>query len=127
LNIKGFISTAKNRQTTIIRHIVQVIAFLLINYVIIELIFSINLISLDGLVKVLPILNSPRNPISNGAGILEYILFFITEGIFPLFGFINFYLTENRILIMSFYFGITLSLFTLKIIFEFSGDKKKKK
>jgi len=49
------------------------------------LIFSINLIGLDEFLKVLPILNSPRNPISNGAGILEYIFFFITEGIFPLF------------------------------------------
>ena len=85
MNIKGFISKAKNRQTTIIRHIVQVIAFLLINYILIELIFSINLLSLDSLVKVLPILNSPRNPTSNGAGILEYIFFSITEGVFPLF------------------------------------------
>lgn len=67
------------------RRVVQVIAFLLINYVILEIIFSINLLSLDNLIKVLPILNSPRNPISNGAGILEYIFFFITEGIVPLF------------------------------------------
>ncbi len=67
------------------RRVVQVIAFLLINYVILEIIFSINLLSLDTLIKVLPILNSPRNPISNGAGILEYIFFFITEGIVPLF------------------------------------------
>lgn len=67
------------------RRVVQVIAFLLINYIFLELIFSINLLSLDSLIKVLPILNSPMNPISNGAGILEYIFFFITEGIFPLF------------------------------------------
>jgi polyferredoxin len=68
-----------------LRRIVQVIAFLLINYIILELLFSINLLSLDAFIKVLPILNSPRNPISNGAGILEYIFFFITEGIIPLF------------------------------------------
>jgi len=68
-----------------LRRVVQVIAFLLINYIFLELIFSINLLSLDSLIKVLPILNSPMNPISNGAGILEYIFFFITEGIFPLF------------------------------------------
>ena len=67
------------------RRVVQVIAFLLINYIFLELIFSINLLSLDSLIKVLPILNSPMNPISNGAGILEYIFFFITEGFFPLF------------------------------------------
>lgn len=75
----------KDNLTTIIRRITQIIAFLLINYVILELIFSINLVSLEELLKVLPILNSPRNPISNGAGILEYIFFFIAEGIFPLF------------------------------------------
>jgi polyferredoxin len=68
-----------------LRRVVQVIAFLLINYIILEIIFSINLLSLDGLIKVLPILNSPRTPISNGAGILEYIFFFITEGMIPLF------------------------------------------
>jgi len=68
-----------------LRRVVQVIAFLLINYIFLELIFSINLLSLNSLIKVLPILNSPMNPISNGAGILEYIFFFIIEGIFPLF------------------------------------------
>jgi polyferredoxin len=85
LNIKSFNKKLKNRPLTILRRVVQVIAFLLINYIILEIIFSINLLSLDNLIKVLPILNSPRNPISNGAGILEYIFFFITEGIIPLF------------------------------------------
>ena len=70
---------------TIFRRIVQIIAFILINYVIIEVIFAINLLGLEGLLKILPILNSPRNPLSNGAGILEYIFFFITEGILPIF------------------------------------------
>ncbi|MFW9939951.1 MAG: 4Fe-4S binding protein [Candidatus Thorarchaeota archaeon] len=46
---------------------------------------SINLLSMESLVKVLPILNSPRNPISSGAGILEYIFYFIVDGIFPIF------------------------------------------
>lgn len=81
MNLK--LSRLKNRSISIIRHIVQIIAFLFINYIIIEVIFSINLLSLEGLVKVLPVLNSPRNPSSTGAGILEYIFFFITEGIFP--------------------------------------------
>ena len=75
----------RNRGITISRRIIQIIAFLLINYVIFELIFTISLWSIDGFIKVLPILNSPRNPISNGAGILEYIFFFLLEGIFPLF------------------------------------------
>jgi polyferredoxin len=50
-----------------------------------ELIFSINLLSLNNFIKVLPILNSPRNPLSNGAGILEYIFYSISDGIIPLF------------------------------------------
>ncbi|MFW9783630.1 MAG: 4Fe-4S binding protein [Candidatus Heimdallarchaeota archaeon] len=75
----------RNRLTTISRRVVQFIAFFIINYILIEIIFSINLLSLENVIKVLPILNSPRNPISDGAGILEYIFYFITEGVFPLF------------------------------------------
>lgn len=67
------------------RRVAQVIAFLLVNYIIIETIFAINLLSLDSFIKVLPILNSAKNPLSNGAGMLEYIFFFITEGVIPLF------------------------------------------
>ncbi|MFX0042174.1 MAG: 4Fe-4S binding protein, partial [Candidatus Hodarchaeota archaeon] len=81
MNIK--ISSLKKRSITIIRHIVQIIAFLLINYVILEVIFVINLLSLERIIKFFPVLNSPRNPISTGAGILEYIFFFLAEGIFP--------------------------------------------
>jgi len=75
----------RNRKITIFRRIIQIIAFLIINYVIFELIFTVSLWSFDVFIKVLPILNSPRNPISNGAGILEYIFFFILEGTVPLF------------------------------------------
>ena len=39
---------------------------------------------LEAIVKVLPILNSPRNPLSTGAGILEYIFYSIAQGIFPI-------------------------------------------
>ncbi|MFX0029675.1 MAG: 4Fe-4S binding protein [Candidatus Hermodarchaeota archaeon] len=85
MNIKSFLLKIKNRRTTTSRHIVQIIAFIVINYVLLEVIFAINLLSLDTFLKVLPILNSPRNPISNGAGILEFIFSFIIEGIFPLF------------------------------------------
>lgn len=67
------------------RRVIQIFAFLLINYVILETILPINLISLEGIIKILPIQNSPRNPISNGAGILEYIFFSMAEGAFPFF------------------------------------------
>jgi len=68
----------------IARRLVQITTFLLINYVILETIFSINLKGFEDLIKVLPILNSPRNPLSHGAGILEYIFFSIGNGFFPL-------------------------------------------
>ena len=67
------------------RRIIQIFAFLLVNYIILETILPINLISLEGIVKVLPILNSPRNPLSNGSGILEYIFFSMANGGFPFF------------------------------------------
>lgn len=74
----------KDHKITLVRRIVQIITFLLINYVIIETIFTINLKGFEDLIKVLPILNSPRNPLSNGAGILEYIFYSIGNGFFPL-------------------------------------------
>lgn len=67
------------------RRIIQIFAFLLVNYIILEIFLPINLISFEGITKVLPILNSPRNPLSNGAGILEYIFFSMAEGAFPFF------------------------------------------
>jgi len=68
------------------RRIIQIFAFLIINYFILEAFLPINLISLEGLTKVLPIQNSPRNPFSNGAGILEFIFKSMAwEGIFPFF------------------------------------------
>ena len=73
------------QKTSIIRRIVQVLAFILINYAIIEFIFSINLISIEGTIKLLPILNSPRNPISSGTGFGEYIFYSLAEGEFPFF------------------------------------------
>lgn len=74
----------KGHSITLIRRVVQIITFLLINYVILETIFGINLNAFEGLVKVLPILNSPRNSLSKGAGILEYIFYSIGQGIFPI-------------------------------------------
>jgi len=78
------VSKTKNHKITITRRIVQIISFLFVNYIIIEWIFNINLLSLDPLVKVLPIINSPRNPLSEGSGILEYIFYSLAQGIFPL-------------------------------------------
>ncbi len=75
----------KAHKIILARRIVQITTFLLINYVILETIFTINLKGFEGLIKVLPILNSPRNPLSQGAGILEYIFYSITNGFFPLF------------------------------------------
>lgn len=73
----------KDHRITLIRHIVQIAAFLIINYVILEIIFSINLLTIENLVKVLPVLNSPRNSLSKGAGILEYIFYLLAQGIVP--------------------------------------------
>ncbi|MHA1489122.1 MAG: 4Fe-4S binding protein [Promethearchaeota archaeon] len=83
MNVKKF--NIKDHRITLIRRIVQIFAFIVINYVIIEFIFSVNLKSFEGFFKVLPVLNSPRNPLSKGAGILEYIFYFMVEGVFPLF------------------------------------------
>ena len=70
---------------TLFRRLVQLIAFLLINYVIIEVLFAINLIAIDPYIRILPILNSPRNSLSKGAGFTEYFFYFIAEGKFPFF------------------------------------------
>ena len=70
---------------TLTRRIIQILAFLVVNYIILEAILPINLLSLEGLTKFLPILNSPRNPLSKGGGILEYIFFSMAEGVFPFF------------------------------------------
>ncbi len=83
MNIKDF--KLRNHLITIFRRIIQIIAFLIINYVLLELIFSINLIGLEGILTVFPVLNSPRNPLSNGSGIIEMIFYFFTVGIIPIF------------------------------------------
>jgi polyferredoxin len=77
----------KIRENSIIitRRIIQILAFLIVNYLILEILLPINLLSLEGLTKILPILNSPRNPLSKGGGILEYIFFSMAEGVFPFF------------------------------------------
>ena len=75
----------RDHLTTLARRIVQIIAFLLINYIILELIFSINLVGIEDFLKVLPVLNSPRNPLSEGMGIVEAIFYSLATGIIPFF------------------------------------------
>ncbi|TFG05956.1 MAG: 4Fe-4S binding protein [Promethearchaeota archaeon] len=41
------------------------------------------MVALESFVKVLPILASPRNPLSKGAGFAEYLFKFFAEGEFP--------------------------------------------
>jgi len=90
MEIKSKISQAaqkiklRDHSTTIIRRIVQITAFFFINYIILEFIFTINLLAVEGIIKVVPVLNSPRNPLSRGGGILEYIFFSLAEGTFPI-------------------------------------------
>lgn len=74
----------KENKITIIRRIVQIISFLFINYIIIEKLLLVNLMGFEGLIKVQPFLSTPRNPLSEGGGIIEYILYSFTQGIFPL-------------------------------------------
>ncbi len=83
--MKRLILKLKENLTTKIRHVIQFIMFLIINFGIIEYIFSLDLIDYSILIKILPILNSPRNHLSYGAGFLEYIFFSLTEGTFPFF------------------------------------------
>ena len=83
MNIKDL--KLRNHLVTIFRRIIQIIAFLIINYIILELVFSINLIGLKGILTVFPVLNSPRNPLSNGSGIVEMIFYMFTAGIIPIF------------------------------------------
>ncbi|MFX1493043.1 MAG: 4Fe-4S binding protein [Promethearchaeota archaeon] len=75
----------RDHLTTLARRIVQIIAFLLINYIILEFIFSINLVGIEGFLKVLPVLNSPRNPLSEGMGIVEAIFYSMATGVIPFF------------------------------------------
>ncbi|MFX0025791.1 MAG: 4Fe-4S binding protein [Candidatus Hermodarchaeota archaeon] len=75
----------RDHLTTLARRIVQILSFLLINFIILEFIFSINLVGIESFLKVLPVLNSPRNPLSEGMGIVEAIFYSIAIGDIPFF------------------------------------------
>jgi len=83
LNLKDF--KLRNHLITIVRRIFQIIAFLIINYIILEALFSINLLGLETFIKVIPVLNSVRNPLSNSVGIIEMIFYSFSAGIVPFF------------------------------------------
>jgi len=94
LNLKDF--KLRNHLITIVRRIFQIIAFLIINYIILEALFSINLLGLETFIKVIPVLNSVRNPLSNSVGIIEMIFYSFSAGVVP------FYLIGIFILIIIF-------------------------
>ncbi|TXT63591.1 MAG: putative electron transport protein YccM [Promethearchaeota archaeon] len=77
-------SKNKSKKITIIRHCVQIISFVFFHYVILELLFTINLNVFEGVVKVQPFLSSPRNSLTDGGGIVEFMFYFFTQGTFPL-------------------------------------------
>ena len=83
MNLKDF--KLRNHLITIVRRIFQIIAFLIINYIILEALFSINLLGLETFIKVIPVLNSVRNPLSNSVGIIEMIFYSFSAGIVPFF------------------------------------------
>ena len=81
---------AKFPLTSVIRKIVQVLAFLLINYPLFELIFDIDLSVIMDLHLPYPFLQTPRSFLfrgNGGAGLMENILYSIGSGLenFPFF------------------------------------------
>jgi polyferredoxin len=95
----------------------------LINYVILEVIFIINLNSLGDFIRVLPILSSPQNPLSEGTGFGELIFYFIAQGEFPflLFGiFLLIILFLGR-----FFCGWICPIGTIQDFLSFLPNKKK--
>lgn len=76
---------AGKNKITIARRVLKLIAFFLVNYVIFELLFSVSLWMIEGWIKVLPFLHTPRDSISPGAGLLEYFSYQLSQGVFPFF------------------------------------------
>ncbi|MHA1731271.1 MAG: 4Fe-4S binding protein [Promethearchaeota archaeon] len=65
------------------RALIQLISFFLVNYVIFEVLFATSLYMLEGWVKVLPFIQTPRDGWSTGAGILEYMAVQLSQSVFP--------------------------------------------
>ena len=72
---------------SIMRYIIQIVSFLLVNYIALELIFSMDgeFSYLEEVFKVLPFIATPKNAWTAGAGLLEYTLFMIGAGEIPYF------------------------------------------
>jgi polyferredoxin len=67
----------------ITRKIIQFISFFLINYAILELIFSTEFNLLTEVLTILPFLQTAQSAWTAGAGLLEYTFFSINRGVFP--------------------------------------------
>ncbi len=82
------LSETKNQSfpiISVVRKIVQLFSFIIINFVILELIFSIDLTFIEETLQILPFLHTPRDSWSTGAGLFEYILYLLGQGEFPYF------------------------------------------
>jgi len=80
--------TKKEKEFPIIsffRTLIQLISFIFINFIALETIFHIDLSIFKEYVLAFPFLQTPRDVWSNGAGMLEFILYSIGRGEFPYF------------------------------------------
>ncbi|MHA1339752.1 MAG: 4Fe-4S binding protein [Promethearchaeota archaeon] len=67
------------------RTIVQLLSFIIINFIALETIFNIDLSIFKEYTLSYPFLQTPRDAWTNGAGMLEFILFSLGRGEFPYF------------------------------------------
>jgi ferredoxin-type protein NapH len=65
------------------RKVIQIASFVVINYVMLELIFKIDLSVFSQTIKVFPFLQSSRDAWSTGAGLMEYIFYALGHGEIP--------------------------------------------
>lgn len=68
---------------SISRKIIQFLSFFVINYAILEWIFSADFSILDNYVRMLPFLHSAKSAWTAGAGLIEYSFFMIATGRIP--------------------------------------------
>ena len=78
---------------SISRVAIQLLSFILVNYLILELIFKTDFDLLARLFQVLPFLHAANNPWTSGAGLYEYAFYAISQGDIPFFivGLIGFF------------------------------------
>jgi ferredoxin-type protein NapH len=68
---------------SIIRKVIQLLSFFLVNYVALELIFNTEFDLFQDILSVLPFLHSARNAWTAGAGLIEYMFYTIAQGKIP--------------------------------------------